>query len=80
MKELNGWPREDANVILIIEIILMSLFLTMNTADQALQGQAGAEHYTLTAPFWITSHFKNIFPACLWLRLSALSAVAGGCI
>jgi len=32
-KDLNGWPRSDANYILIIEIILMSLFLTMNAAD-----------------------------------------------
>ena len=34
MKELNGWPREDANLILITEVILMSLFLIMNTADR----------------------------------------------
>ena len=28
-RDLNGWPRIDANYILITEIILMSLFLTM---------------------------------------------------
>src|SRR5215204_3246885 len=33
MQELNGWPRSDANYILTFEIILMSLFLTMNAAD-----------------------------------------------
>src|SRR5580698_4204667 len=43
MKELAGWPREDANLILITEIILMTLFLTMNTADLALQSH-NAEH------------------------------------
>jgi heterodisulfide reductase subunit C len=32
-KDLNGWPRSDANVILITEIVLMSLFLIMNAAD-----------------------------------------------
>ena len=32
-KDLNGWPRTDANYILIAEIILMSLFLIMNAAD-----------------------------------------------
>jgi heterodisulfide reductase subunit C len=32
-KDLNGWPRSDANYILIIEIVLMSLFLIMNAAD-----------------------------------------------
>ena len=42
--ELAGWPKTDANLILIIEIILMSLFLTMNSADRALQLQ-GNEHY-----------------------------------
>ncbi|HEX6180005.1 MAG TPA: Fe-S oxidoreductase, partial [Chitinophagaceae bacterium] len=28
--DLDGWPRSDANYILISEIILMTLFLTMN--------------------------------------------------
>ncbi|MEY4279300.1 MAG: hypothetical protein RL377_1304 [Bacteroidota bacterium] len=32
-KDLNGWPRTDANAILIAEIVLMSLFLIMNAAD-----------------------------------------------
>lgn len=58
--ELNGWPRNDANLILITEVILMSLFLIMNTADQALQSHA-VEHYTQTEPFWITSHFTGLF-------------------
>ncbi|MEY3209001.1 MAG: hypothetical protein RL064_1032, partial [Bacteroidota bacterium] len=31
--DLNGWPRSDANYILIVEIILMSLFLLMNASD-----------------------------------------------
>ena len=31
--DLAGWPRSDANYILIAEIILMGLFLTMNAAD-----------------------------------------------
>ena len=43
-KDLNGWPRSDANYILFTEIILMSLFLTMNSADRALQLK-GAAHY-----------------------------------
>jgi heterodisulfide reductase subunit C len=36
-KDLNGWPRSDANLILIVEIILMSLFLLMNASDTLLQ-------------------------------------------
>ncbi len=38
-REMKGWPRSDANYILIAEIILMSLFLTMNASDRALQLQ-----------------------------------------
>lgn len=41
MKELFGWPKEDANWILIIEAVLMIAFLTMNTSDWVLQ-QKGA--------------------------------------
>jgi len=44
-KELDGWPRSDANYILFTEIILMLLFLTMNSADTLLQ-QRGISHYT----------------------------------
>lgn len=35
--ELDGWPRSDANIILFVEILLMSAFLTMNAADNILQ-------------------------------------------
>ncbi len=38
-REMTSWPRSDANYILIAEIILMSLFLTMNATDRALQLQ-----------------------------------------
>ena len=33
--DLTGWPKTDANLILVIEIVLMGLFLTMNAADPA---------------------------------------------
>lgn len=48
-RDLDGWPRSDANYILITEIVLMTLFLTMNASDTLLQqrGYAGyADHAT----------------------------------
>ena len=42
--DLDGWPRSDANYILLTEIILMTLFLTMNAADTLLQAR-GYGHY-----------------------------------
>ena len=37
MAELKGWPKQDANLILIFEIILLSCIFTMNGADEAAQ-------------------------------------------
>lgn len=37
MKELKGWPHDDANWILIIEFLLMAAFFVMNTSDWVLQ-------------------------------------------
>lgn len=59
-KDLNGWPKTDANFILITEIILMSLFLVMNATDQLLQ-KNGAEHYAATGLFSISSLLMPLF-------------------
>jgi len=75
MKELKGWPVEDANIILITEIILMSLFLTMNAADLVLQSRH-VEHYTATDPFLITSHLSGMFSG---LSDGALIGLERGC-
>lgn len=37
MKELFGWPKNDANWILVIEFALMMAFFTMNASDWVLQ-------------------------------------------
>ncbi len=44
MKELFGWPKQDANWILIIEFALMMAFFTMNASDSILQ-MRGAEGF-----------------------------------
>ncbi len=59
-KDLDGWPHSDANYILIIEIILMSLFLTMNATDRTLQLQ-GNEHYHETGNFIISGMLVPVF-------------------
>ena len=45
-RELKGWPKDDANIILYFEMILMTLFLVMNAADYQLQlrGVVGYVH------------------------------------
>jgi heterodisulfide reductase subunit C len=59
MKELAGWPRKDANTILIFEIVLMSLFLLMNSADGALQLQGYGHYADVQTNFWISGLFAN---------------------
>ncbi len=41
--ELAGWPKKDANIILYIEVVLMTMLLLMNSAEGALQIQQGQE-------------------------------------
>jgi ferredoxin len=37
LREMTSWPKSDANIILVVEILLMTAFLTMNAADGLLQ-------------------------------------------
>ena len=72
-KDLNGWPRSDANYILVTEIILMGLFLTMNACDSE-------QH------FFISSFLKPLFSglseatlaaierSCWWLHIAGILA------
>jgi heterodisulfide reductase subunit C len=36
-KEMTGWPKNDGNIILYFEIVLMSLFIIMNATDPQFQ-------------------------------------------
>jgi len=68
MKELFGWPKNDANWILIIEFALMIAFLTMNSSDFILQqrgvlathGSFPISEMTLV-PFLEVFSFDNVF-------------------
>ena len=70
-KDLTGWPRSDANYILVTEIILMLLFLTLNTTDRALQVQ-GNEYYPDTGNFLVSGFFSSSLPSISSSTLVAL--------
>jgi ferredoxin len=59
-KDLDGWPRTDANLILVTEIVLMGLFLLMNASDTLLQ-QRALGHYAdqQTGNFLISSYLHG---------------------
>lgn len=85
--DLNGWPRSDANYILITEIFLMTLFLTMNACDTLLQ-QKGYGHYgeAITGNFAFSSllhpllsgfsseTLEAIERTCWWLHIAGIFA------
>lgn len=69
MKELLGWPKDDANLILIIEFVLMVFFLTMNGSDLALQ-KMHYGHYHSYGSFPVSSRLftpwlENFSPSVL---------------
>jgi ferredoxin len=85
--DLDGWPRSDANYILITEILLMTFFLTMNAADTLLQAR-GYGHYAnhLTGDFavshllhpllngWSNSALVGLERTCWWLHILGILA------
>ncbi|MDT7830179.1 (Fe-S)-binding protein [Pricia sp. S334] len=58
--ELKGWPKNDADLILYIEFVLMVLFLTMNAADYQLQ-QLDVAHYTQAGSFPVSQFIAPLF-------------------
>lgn len=84
-RELTGWPRNDANLILFTEIILMSLFLFMNASDSLLQ-QRGESHYIQAGVFPVSSLLSGFLGgmsteslillerSCWWLHIIGILA------
>lgn len=58
--ELDGWPRKDATIILVFEMVLMSAFLLMHAADQVLQAR-GVEHYVRAGSFPVSQFLIPLF-------------------
>ena len=57
MKEMNGWPKMDGNLILFMELILVTCIFTMNGADEVMHVAATGESYGFT----ISSFFGPLF-------------------
>jgi ferredoxin len=83
--EITAWPRNDANIILVTEILLMSAFLTMNAADGILHSRA-IIHYVDAGSFPVSSYIQPLFEhtststlifierACWWFHIIGILA------
>ena len=59
--EMKGWPKLDADLILYFEIVLMTLFLTMNGADFYIQTNFTAIDYHQAGSFPISQFMTSVF-------------------
>jgi heterodisulfide reductase subunit C len=57
--ELAGWPRLDANIILVAEMVMMTALVLMNAADQNLQWR-GNPHYNQAGSFPVSGMFAPL--------------------
>ncbi len=59
-REMTLWPKSDANIILIIEVLLMFAFLSMNATDKILQDR-GVDHYVEAGAYPVSSLIMPLF-------------------
>jgi heterodisulfide reductase subunit C len=59
-KEMTAWPRTDANLILVFEVLLMIAFLLMNATDSILLSR-GDSNYTVEFSTPISQYFQFLF-------------------
>jgi len=75
--ELDGWPRKDAHWILIVEILLMGLFLTMNASDTLLQSRGYGDYAQhTTGSFWVSSWLHPLLEGLSSTTLAGLERSA----
>jgi heterodisulfide reductase subunit C len=84
--DLDGWPRSDANYILITEIILMLLFLTLNASDTLLIKRSFGFDNTTPFGFVVSRHIHPLLNSlsngsltiiersCWWLHITGIFA------
>ena len=73
-REMTRWPKLDANLILIFEIVLMLAILTMNAADQLLQQKV--EAYTQTGDLFFSGLLMPLFEGLSTSTLIAVERIA----
>ena len=59
-KEMKGWPRTDADLILMMEILLMGAFLKLNATDQILAARE-VGHYIVAGSYPVSSWLRPFF-------------------
>lgn len=71
--EMKGWPKNDGNIILYFEVVLMCLFLIMNATDNAFQvagnGNVVSKYITMLFVDFSESTIHIIERTAWWLHI-----------
>lgn len=73
--EMKGWPKNDGNIILYFEMVLMTLFLVMNAADIQLQNM-GTAHYAQVGAFPVSQYISPLFNGMSEMMLIGIERAA----
>ena len=73
-EEMTSWPKMDATIILVTEIVLMIAILTMNAADSILQTRD--PYYIETGTLFFSSFLKPLFTDLSTTTLIAIERAA----
>ncbi|HTB05633.1 MAG TPA: (Fe-S)-binding protein [Bacteroidia bacterium] len=81
-REITAWPRTDANIILITEILLMCAFLTLDASDTLIQRAANPGYAGFQLSNMLTGMLSGASPAsleiiersCWWFHIVGILA------
>jgi heterodisulfide reductase subunit C len=81
-KEMTSWPRTDANIILITEILLMIAFLMLDTSDTLIQRNIHPDYSGFTISNFLspilancsTSFLEFVEHFCWWFHIIGILA------
>ena len=71
--EMEGWPKQDANLIIYFELVLMGLFITMNATDVEFQAlNSGNIISGFVLPFFEGLPMHAIERTAWWLHIAGI--------
>ena len=71
--EMKGWPKQDGNLILYFEIVLMALFIIMNATDVQFQSMnSGNVISQFVAPWFEGLPVHAIERTAWWLHIAGI--------
>ncbi|MEC8829711.1 MAG: Fe-S oxidoreductase, partial [Bacteroidota bacterium] len=71
--EMKGWPKQDANLIIYFEMVLMGLFITMNATDVEFQAlNSGNIISGFVSPFFEGLPMRAIERTAWWLHIGGI--------